>query len=161
MAQSPSFDFHRFVASDLPLLDAWLRAAHVARWFGSCDEWLAEVRANLRADWVIHARADLAGRPAGFVQAYRTDRAPRGPWSGQPPGTFGIDFLLGRPEDLGRGLGRALVGQWSEWCALHLGARRLVADPDAANEPSVRALRACGFRPDAHSGLLVRESVAG
>jgi RimJ/RimL family protein N-acetyltransferase len=158
VATSPSFEFHGFVESDLPLLDVWLRTAHVARWFGSRDEWLAEVRANLRADWVTHARADLAGHPAGFVQAYRTDLAPHGPWRGQPPGTFGIDFLLGRPEDLGRGLGRALVGQWSAWCVRNLGARRLVADPDADNEPSLRALRSCGFRPDACSGLLVREA---
>ncbi len=153
----PELGFARLAAADLPLLGAWLRAPHVARWFGEPTEWLAEIAANLEAPWVTYARVECDAAPLGFAQAYRTELAPPGVWSREPPGTLGLDFLLGRPQDLGRGLGHALVAQWSAWCEGRLGARRLVADPDAGNEPSVRVLRACGFVPDARTGLWVRE----
>lgn len=152
---APRFAFVRLAPDDLAQLDRWLRAPHVQRWFGDPAEWLAEIRANLDAAWIAYARADLDGRPAGFAQAYLVEHAPPGPWSAQPPGTRGIDFLLGDPRDLGHGLGRALVGQWLTWCEARLGARRFVADPDGANEPSRRALRAAGFVEDPASGLFV------
>lgn len=152
----PRFAFEPLAPRDLPRLEGWLQAPHVRCWFGDPAEWLGEIRANLGAGWIAYARADLDGRPAGFAQAYLVERAPPGPWSTQPPGTRGIDFLLGDVRDLGRGLGSALVMQWLAWCEAQLGARRFVSDPDLDNEPSRRALRAAGFVEDLDSGLFVR-----
>lgn len=153
---APRFAFGRLAPDDLPQVGRWLHEPHVRRWFGDPAEWLAEIRANLDAAWIAYARADLDGRPAGFAQAYLVERAPPGPWSAQPPGTRGIDFLLGDARDLGAGLGSALVVQWLAWCEAQLGARRFVADPHRGNEPSRRALRAAGFVEDPASGLFVR-----
>jgi RimJ/RimL family protein N-acetyltransferase len=156
-----SFTFEPLRAADLPLLEAWLRAPHVVRWFGDPTEWLGEIAVNLDEAWVSYYRVELDGVSVGFAQSYRTDLAPKGPWSAEPAGTLGIDFLLGRPEDLGRGLGTRLVRD----LARHLERRvdagthvRLIADPHPENAASIRSLAANAFRLDERTGLYVREA---
>jgi aminoglycoside 6'-N-acetyltransferase len=160
-----TFTFAPLRRQDLALLEAWLAAPHVSRWFGDSAEWLAEIRANLDgpldAPWVHYWRVDLADEPAGFAQCYRTDRAPPGAWSGEPAGTLGLDFLLGRAGDLGQGLGSRLVRALVAHVEARHGARRLIADPEPGNGASIGALAAAGFRLDARSGLHVRPGPAG
>jgi aminoglycoside 6'-N-acetyltransferase len=153
----PSFAFRRLAAADLPLVARWLHLPHVRAAFGEPREWLDEIGANQDADWVRHYLADHRGAPAGFAQHYDTSRAPRGPWSAQPPGTAGLDFLLGEPALLGRGLGRALVREFADFAAAATGATRLILDPNPANRASVRCAEAAGFRQDPGSGFWIRE----
>ena len=104
-----------------------------------------------------HWIAELDGEPFAFAQCYRTDLAPPGPWSGEPPGTLGIDFCLGRAEDLGRGLGSALLRAFVRHLLDRLAPARIVADPDLENVASCRALEAAGFVLDEASGIWALE----
>jgi RimJ/RimL family protein N-acetyltransferase len=70
---------------------------------------------------------------------------------------MGIDFLLGRREDLGRGMGSKLVAEHVARVEALPDVRRIVADPLSGNVRSIRALEASGFRFDERSGLYVRE----
>jgi aminoglycoside 6'-N-acetyltransferase len=151
------FTFEPLSVADLPLLRSWLLQPHVSAWFGEPAEWLAEIAANLHADWVGYFRADLDGRPAGFAQCYDTSRAPPGEWSSQPPGTLGLDFLLGRPELLGQGHGTRLLREFIAHVIALRHPRRLITDPDPRNERSVRVAQACGFLWDDVTGLLVKD----
>jgi RimJ/RimL family protein N-acetyltransferase len=154
------FTFRRLRAADLTRLEAWLAKSHVARWFGDPDDWLEEIAQNLDTDWITHLRADLDGAPAGFAQWYDTARAPSGLWSAEPAGTLGLDFLLGEPALLGRGLGTQLVSGLATLAVERTRAARLIADPEPGNVSSVRALERAGFRLDAVTGLYVRDTRA-
>lgn len=129
----------------------------MARWLGAAEEWLDELRSDETRGWLDHFVFERDGRPLGFAQCYRVECAPPGPWSVLPPGTFGIDFLLGDVEDLGRGLGSALVREFARFVQRRRGARRLAADPDPANVASLRALARAGFVPLPGSALHVLE----
>ena len=99
------FTFVPLQQNDFSLLESWLIQPHVSRWFGNSAEWLTEIAANIKAQWILYFRVDVSGNPSGFAQYYHTELAPAGPWSSEPIGTLGIDFLLGHPEDLRKGLG--------------------------------------------------------
>ncbi|MDP2849040.1 MAG: GNAT family N-acetyltransferase [Humidesulfovibrio sp.] len=157
MAPRPGpFVFRRFAVEDFALLSQWLLEPHVRSWFGDPDEWLGEIRETFAADWVEHFFVLLPDGPAGFVQRYDCRLAPSGPWSAEPPGTIGIDYLLGRPELIGKGLGTRLIRSHVAHIQHDLGPRRIIADPDAANAASIGALAANGFALDSGTGLYVR-----
>ena len=132
-------------ASDDQLVRTWITHPHVARWFGEPAEWLDEIRRCRSAAWIEHYRVDQGPRPIGFAQWYETAQAPPGPWSTQPEGTCGIDFLIGEPSCLRHGHGRALVEALVRILRAKPGVRRVIADPNPANTPSVRTLEGVGF----------------
>lgn len=87
------------------------------------------------------------GRPIGWCQWYLLSDYPEYETDvdGQP-GDVGIDYAIGDPTRIGRGLGTqlidVLVGQIRQ---VHPGAG-IVADPDATNKASRRILEKNGFR---------------
>jgi aminoglycoside 6'-N-acetyltransferase len=138
-------------------VQAWLELPHVQAAFGDSDEWLAEISSNLTSDWIRRFRADLVGIPAGFVQYYDTTRAPKGAWSSQPRGSFGIDFFLGDPALLRHGHGTRLVEQLAQFVELAVHPTRLIVDPETWNLASIRIARATGFVLDPPTGLWIKE----
>lgn len=156
-AEQPRFVFRPLGAGDLPLVRSWLHAPHVRPWFGEPQVWLDEIQETLAEGWIAHFIAMLPDGPAGFVQHYDCSSAPAGPWSGEPSGTLGIDYMLGRAELLGKGLGARLIGDFLGHVRAALGPRRIIADPTAENLRSIRALVANGFFFDPATGLFVRE----
>ena len=156
-AEGPCFIFRPFGVGDLALMRSWLHAPHVRPWFGEPQVWLDEIQETLSEGWITHCIALLPDGPAGFAQHYDCASAPAGPWSGEPPATLGIDYLLARAELLGRGLGVRLIEDFIAHTAAVLGPRRIIADPLAENLGSIRALAANGFIFDPTTGLYVRE----
>jgi aminoglycoside 6'-N-acetyltransferase len=156
----PRFAFRPLGAGDLPLVRIWLHAPHVRPWFGEPQVWLDEIQETLSEGWITHFIALLPDGPAGFAQHYDCASAPVGPWSGGPPGTLGIDHMLGRAELLGRGLGARLIGDFLARVEADLGSRRIIADPTAENLRSIRALAANGFFFEPATGLYVREALS-
>lgn len=157
-AERPRFVFRSLGTGDLPLMRSWLHAPHVRPWFGEPQVWLDEIRETLSESWITRCIALLPNGPAGFAQHYDCARAPAGPWSGEPPGTLGIDYMLGRAELLGKGLGARLIGDFLANIEADLGPRRIIADPTAKNLRSIRALAANGFFFDLATGLSIREA---
>ena len=155
MTQVATWSFRRVELDDFALLGRWLSHPHVARWWH--HEWSPEAVAR---DFGPSARAEepnqdwlalLAGRPVGLLQRcwwtdypeYLVEITPVYP---PPPGAISLDYLIGEPGDVGRGLGPAMITAFAlrTWTDLP-GSSCLVIPVNAANRASWRMLEKAGF----------------
>lgn len=134
-----------FKISHLPLLAAWLEQPDIRATFGDPAEWLEEVAANLGPGSWVHHFLVCAPEPVGFCQFYDTRQAPQGPWSAEPPGTAGIDFMFGTAAFRRQGRGPELLRLLLEKIRQTGAFEWVIADPDPTNRASVRVLEKCGF----------------
>ncbi|TDC70776.1 GNAT family N-acetyltransferase [Streptomyces hainanensis] len=151
-----TFTFRRLAESDFPLLGGWLARPRVARW------WHHETTPEAVArDFGPAARGEepsddlLAlydGRPAGLVQRcafadypeYRAELAAVVP---VPVDAVTLDYLIGEPDLLGRGLGPVMIRAALERTWLERPDASCVLVPVvAANRASWRALERAGLR---------------
>lgn len=147
--------FRPVTEADFPLLGRWLSEPHVARWW--CHETSPE--AVLR-DFGPTARGEepaedflvlLAGRPVGLIQRnrhadYPEDREELARSVEVPEGAFGVDYLIGEPDEIGHGLGPAVIAAmvariWAD----HPDATCVIVPVAAANRRSWRALEKAGL----------------
>ncbi|WP_436789406.1 GNAT family N-acetyltransferase [Yinghuangia sp. YIM S10712] len=155
--------WRRLTERDFPLLSTWLAQPHVARWWN--HETTAEAVAR---DFGAAARGEepsedllvhLDGTPVGLVQRCRIDDYPEyhdelAPVIDLPAGTVSIDYLIGDPERIGRGLGtrmiRAVVAAtWTD----HPDAPAVIVPVHADNAASWRALEKAGLRRIAEADI--------
>jgi aminoglycoside 6'-N-acetyltransferase len=135
---------------DLLLVQAWLSAPHVARWFlagSSVEAEVEDLRRSVAGEQDVHALvvADR-GRPIGWCQWYRCAVDAR--WAaeiGAGPGDAGIDYAIGETASIGQGTGTALVGALVRAVRAVLPPGAVMADPDARNVASRRVLEKNGF----------------
>lgn len=136
--------------SDLPLVARWLRFPHVAKWFlvgSSVARELDDLRRSISGEQDVHALVVADGEvPIGWCQWYRCVVDPL--WAadvGAAPEDVGIDYAIGCPDHIGRGLGSELVEVLIDRVrAAHPGCA-LTADPDARNLASRRVLEKNDF----------------
>lgn len=87
-------------------------------------------------------------RPIGFIQAY----APvgfhhEGYWLDEhEPGVRGIDQFLANGDQLGQGLGTAMVRAFVARLFGNPGVTRVQTDPDPGNHRAIRCYEKAGFR---------------
>lgn len=147
--------FRPLAETDLPLVARWLQHDHVRAWWRDPST-LADVRAHylpaIRGDdptdlfVVVHE-----GRDAGLVQSYRVADHPD--WArtlaatGHPmPGAAGIDYFVGEPDLIGRGVGTEVVAAFTvDVLDRHPDVDRIVATPQRANRASCRVLEKAGY----------------
>jgi len=136
------------VEDDLALVAGWLREPHVARWWREDPE--TEIEGYRRCiaggEPTVALIAEAEGGPVGWCQWYRWNEYPQAPQLGARPGDIGIDYAIGAPEAVGRGLGteliRALLGQ----ARIAEPSARVLVAVDTANAASRRVLEKNGFR---------------
>ena len=148
--------FRHLREDDLPLLGRWLAQAHVHRWWhhdhspeGVRRDFLPSVRGEEAGEDLV---ALLDGVPVGFVQRsriedYAEDFEPLAALTEIPPGALTIDYLLGSLDDVGRGIGTAVIralveDSWSSYPDCPVIIEAIVA----GNTASWRALEKAGFR---------------
>ena len=97
--------------------------------------------------FIVH----LGGRPIGYVQRYLVDDDPE--WretitsSLGDAGGIGIDYLIGEPDLVGRGIGRLMIARFAAECwSRHPSEDRIVVALQQDNVASWKALEAAGFR---------------
>lgn len=137
------------------MFSSWLAAPHVAPWWGE-DPDPAAVEAKYgpevdgtdpRTELFI---VDLDGTPVGMVQRYRVADYPEwieslGP-TGAPADAAGMDYLIGDPTLVGRGIGAAMLGEFAELTlARYPDVSAMVVDVDPENRRSWRVLEKIGF----------------
>lgn len=135
--------------SELDLVARWLEEDHVARWYVTTSPAaeVDDIRRSLAGEQPTHMLVvEEDRRPIGWCQWYRLADYPDycGDVDGRP-GDVGIDYAIGDPTCIGRGLGTELIGRLVRLVrGRHPGAG-VVADPDAANTASRRVLEHNGF----------------
>jgi len=141
---------------DLPFLVRWLAAPHVARWFGADGEPTPErvtatyapriAGESATTMWVV----EVNGRSVGFVQDYRLTDYPDYAVLTPDPQAVGVDYAIGEPAFVGRGLGTRMLWTWLGGVApRYPGATTCFSAPDHRNAASLRVLEKVGFTPGA------------
>jgi aminoglycoside 6'-N-acetyltransferase len=138
------------VPADLALVERWLGQPHVAEWYLSAstvaDE-LEELRRSLGDDQPTEVLVVVrGGRPVGWCQWYPcADFPDHAAGVGAEPGDVGIDYALGEPALVGRGVGTALIAALVAHVRARCPGAGIIADPEAANLASRRVLEKNGF----------------
>jgi len=161
--RASAFTFRHLARSDYALLARWLSEPHVARWWHH-DPSAEAIERDFGAsiDGVDPADVFIVehdAKPLGLVQRYRFADNPSyveqlAPLLAVPGAALSIDYFVGEPAALRRGLGSAMIAAavtaiWGD----HAAAPSVVVPVSAANEASWRALERAGFRRVA-AGLL-------
>ncbi len=137
---------------DLPLVKNWLHKTHVKRWYEipamgiTIDDWLSEI--NQRHDafrWITYQVVTWQEQPIGLCQSYSCSDSDEDFGTLPLEGAYGIDYLIGEDEFIGKGLGKALIALLVEQLFTFPDALLVTADIDAQNQASKKALLACGF----------------
>ena len=145
----PVLTFRRMTADDLPLVAVWLQEPHVGPWWKPAE--IDDVTRAVRGEEPVEAwLLVLEGEDAGYFQVYDVgyDAEYREACAsvGVEAGTAGIDYLLGHPGLIGRGVGTAAIGAFVGDVVFGLGPYPAVtAGPDPANAASIRVLEKNGF----------------
>ena len=156
----PAVGLRPVTEDDFPLLARWLAAPHVHRWWHhdlGLEAVTRDFGPTLRGEEPSEdLLALLDGRPVGLVQRCRWEDWPEdlaelvrgsGGRFDVPPGALTVDYLLGEPDAIGRGLGpRVIASACAEaWCA-YPDATAVLVPVAAGNRRSWRALEKAGFR---------------
>jgi RimJ/RimL family protein N-acetyltransferase len=137
-------------APDLDLVRAWITEPHVAKWYlsgSTIEEEIGDLERCVAGEEPTHALVVVDnGRDIGWCQWYRCIDYPEHAQAvGAEPNDIGLDYALGDPARIGRGLGTALIGALVAHIRKRHPAAGLIADPEAANLASRRVLEKSGF----------------
>ena len=160
--------FRSLAAVDLPILYGWLARPHVSEWWGEPESF-----ANLEAYYMPMIAtesttrgyiASLGEQPIGFIQSYVVLGSGAGWWEQETdPGARGIDQFLANVEQLGRGLGSAMVRSFVEGLFCDDSVTKVQSDPAPDNLRAIRSYARVGFlpqgevmTPDGRALLMVR-----
>ncbi len=151
-------DFRPLTRDGLTDLVTWQNARHVKRWWADAvpDAAAAEAKYGPRIDGAHPTRVDVLlvdGQPAGFMQCLPLATDPdylqvAAPATDGGSDAVAIDHAIGDPALLGRGIGTRAIWRYLRDVVLQRfpATRFVVADPEATNTASIRALEKAGFR---------------
>jgi aminoglycoside 6'-N-acetyltransferase len=144
--------FRPLQRDDFGLVLRWLRAPHVRRWWPSPDdptEADVEEQYGPSVDAVAPMEVFVIGvgaLPVGVIQRYRQVDWPEWDEAVGVPGAAGIDYLIGEPDHLRRGIGTAAITAFARLVLdRYPEVDAVVAAPQLGNRPSCRALERAGF----------------
>lgn len=137
-----TYGFRQARIADLPLLNAWLRRPHVARWWGPDAAMDADDMADMRcAYWIV----SLGDVPFAYMQDYDVRGWKNHHLGNLPFGSRGIDQYIAEPTLLNRGHGTAFIRQRiAEMFAS--GVPAVGTDPHPDNAAAIAAYRKAGFQ---------------
>jgi RimJ/RimL family protein N-acetyltransferase len=154
---------------DLPLITQWMNDPAVAAFWeldGPPERTAAHLRPQLDGDGrSVPCLGVLDGVPMSYWEVYRADLDPLARHYPARPHDTGLHLLIGGAADRGRGLGTALLRAAGDLVLAHRPlCRRVVAEPDLRNVPSVSAFLGAGFRfsaevdlPGKRAALMIRD----
>lgn len=137
---------------DIALVEGWLHTPHVKRWYEipamgiTIDDWISELQQRqTEFQWLNYLIVEWDNQPIGLCQYYRCVDSDEDFGTLPVEGSYGIDYLIGEVDFIGKGLGKALIQLLVERIFALPDAKRVTADIDAENKASEKALLACGF----------------
>ena len=147
----PPWSIRPLSPEDAGLVADWMNTPHVASAWDqawSRQRWADELARQVAGD---HSRPCVAchdGRPLAYLEIYRVVRDRLA--AHYPAGShdLGVHVAIGDPDDVGRGLGSALLRVVADGLlAAEPECEQVVAEPNVVNLASQRAFRNAGFRP--------------
>lgn len=139
-------------AADLPAVEVWLSLPHVARWWTPDTLPQQETtKYRHRIDGTSPRRTMMltvswANDPIGWCQWYRWADYPADATAiGARDDEVGIDYAIGNPAWIGRGVGTKLIAALVAEARRHHPGAGVVTAPEAANTASRRVLEKNGF----------------
>jgi len=140
--------FEPLSEAHFPLLLRWLNSPHVAEvWDGA--KTLGEARSKyeekIASDWQRALIVSRLGERFGYIQSYQAARAGAAWWPHEPETTVGIDQFVGEAHLLGKGLGTAMVREFSDWLLRQPGVEKVITDPRPGNARAIACFRKAGF----------------
>lgn len=145
-------------AGDLAIFKQWLSRPHVAKWYHDPADWIEEIeKQEDEFRWLHHFIVECDGRPIGFCQFYACENSEE-LWEGYTAmgGSYSIDYMIGEPDWLRKGIGRQIVYALIERITRHPDAQRIVVQPEEENKASCGLLLSCGFVFDTQTGIYVK-----
>lgn len=135
-------------ADDLPLIERWLRADHVRRYWGDPEENGRLVREP--PPGCRRAIVEADGRRVGLVLWQHPTRGEldEAGLADVPESVIDIDIMIGEPDATGRGVGSAAVRLVAEAALADPGVPFVIAATVVDNTASRRAFAKAGFRDD-------------
>jgi RimJ/RimL family protein N-acetyltransferase len=144
--------FRPLTRADFPNVVTWQRQPHVSRWWQdeAVDVAAAENHYGPALDgtdptrlWVV----ELNGRSVGLLQDYAISDHPDWALLTARPGAIGLDYLVGDPSWVGRGVGTRMLWHFlRDVIRPHYPqATEYFAAPDHRNGASLRVLDKLGF----------------
>jgi len=138
------YAFRPTLRDDLPMLERWLRAPEVVRWWGDPDEQAALLQQDLDEPAMVMRIVSFAGRPFAYAQDYAVHSWPQPHFADLPTRARAIDTFIGEPDMIGRGHGGAYLRLLAERLRAE-GAPVVAIDPDLDNVRAMRAYAKAGF----------------
>lgn len=137
---------------DLADVIRWRQSDHIRRWWQADGEPTAEAvteQYGPEIDGTTPTRlwiAEVNGRSVGFLSDYRIADYPDYALLCSEPDAVGLDYAIGEPAWLGKGLGARILWTWSRKARHRFpDATSYFAAPDHRNEASLRMLDKAGF----------------
>lgn len=154
MSTLPEFDFQPVAHEHLPLLASWMKRSHWREWWGEPEIELSYIVDMVEGrDSTRPYLFSCGGQPAGYIQVWfvgdwqNQSWIAENPWLAElPSDAVGVDLSIGEEHMLSRGIGSAVLREFSERLARQ-GHETIVIDPDPENRRAVRAYEKAGFRP--------------
>ncbi len=142
--------FRSMREADLELIRIWLALPHVAAWYlagSTLEQELDELRQCIAGEQPTYALVVLErGQPIGWCQWYMCGDYPdHAAGVGAEPGDIGVDFAIGDPARVGKGVGTSLIAALVAFVSKRHPGAGFVADPEATNRASRRVLEKNGF----------------
>jgi RimJ/RimL family protein N-acetyltransferase len=144
---SPEFIFIPLRADHIELLAGWLRQPHVKEYWQEDDDLqkLSDKFLNLSSRGVSAYIIHLDGAPIGYIQSYEASKVGSGWWPDAQPGLFGIDQFIGIESMVGKGIGTAMIRQFTSDLFENPQVFEIITDPDPINARAIRAYEKVGF----------------
>ncbi|WP_111497107.1 GNAT family N-acetyltransferase [Marinobacter bohaiensis] len=136
------------VPDDIPLVRSWLREDRARYWgMQAMDE---AALAEFYRDLPDSGKGDAFigyhhGHPAFLMECYDPARDPVGEHYAVQPGDLGMHILVAPGSTPLKGFTRAVFRSIMTFMFNHLGARRIVVEPDTRNDAIHRLNRSAGF----------------
>jgi len=150
MDASAELTLRPMTEDDLPTFESWLHEPHFGRWFlqdATIEEELADNRNAIRGDDpAVVLIVELDGRSIGWCQWYSWwDYPTEAAEYDAAPAELGIDYGIGDPLLVGRGVGSQLIATLVERVREARPAASILSGPSAANRASCAVLEKNGF----------------
>ncbi len=143
----------KFNLDDINIFKRWLKQDYIATWYENPEEWVYEIVSE-DFSWINHFIVECDNRPIGFCQYYEYVKG-KETWHGWIPvgGTYSIDYLIGEPAFIGKGIGKEIVRALNNIIFAETDAKRIIVQPEKENHASCNTLLAAGYEYDEKNKL--------